>query len=94
MLYFEEPDGVTHHHGPRSVEAAAIIHRMDSLVGMLRQGIASLPFGKDVNLIVTADHGMTEISDDRVRNGVRLWMDGLRPLFSQNRNIATRYTMP
>ena len=41
MLYFEEPDGVTHHHGPRSVEAAAIIHRMDSLVGMLRQGIAS-----------------------------------------------------
>lgn len=66
MLYFEEPDGVTHHHGPRSVEAAAIIHRMDSLVGMLRQGIASLPFGKDVNLIVTADHGMTEISDDRV----------------------------
>ncbi|MEG1401764.1 ectonucleotide pyrophosphatase/phosphodiesterase [Bacteroides sp.] len=68
MLYFEEPDGVTHHHGPRSPEAGRIVFRMDSLVGMLRKGIASLPFAKDVNLIVTADHGMTEISTERVVN--------------------------
>lgn len=68
MLYFEEPDGVTHHHGPRSPEAGRIVFRMDSLVGMLRKGIAALPFAKDVNLIVTADHGMTEISTERVVN--------------------------
>lgn len=66
MIYFEEPDGVTHHYGPRSPEAQRIVFRMDSLVGMLREGIAALPFSQNVNLIVTADHGMTEISADRV----------------------------
>lgn len=66
MLYFEEPDGCGHHNGPHSRETGAVVHRMDSLIGMLRSKLESLPFGKDINLIVTSDHGMTEISQDRV----------------------------
>ena len=41
---------------------------MDSLVVVLRKKIEALPFGEDINLIVTSDHGMTDISPERVVN--------------------------
>lgn len=66
MLYFEEPDGSGHRNGPRSVETGAVVQHMDSLMGVLRSGLESLPFSGKINLIVTSDHGMTEISPERV----------------------------
>lgn len=68
MLYFEEPDGSGHHNGPRSSQTGAVVQRMDSLMGVLRKKIEALPFAGDVNLIVTSDHGMTDISAERVVN--------------------------
>lgn len=68
MLYFEEPDGSGHHNGPCSLPTGAVVQHMDSLVGVLRKKIEALPFGKDINLIVTSDHGMTDISPERVVN--------------------------
>ena len=65
MLYFEEPDGSGHHNGPCSLPTGAVVQHMDSLVGVLRKKIEALPFGKDINLIVTSDHGMTDISPER-----------------------------
>jgi len=68
MLYFEEPDGSGHHNGPCSLPTGAVVQHMDSLVGVLRKKIEALPFGGDINLIVTSDHGMTDISPERIVN--------------------------
>lgn len=68
MLYFEEPDGSGHHNGPCSLPTGAVVQHMDSLVGVLRKKIEALPFGGDINLIITSDHGMTDISPERVVN--------------------------
>ena len=65
MTYFDEPDYSGHVHGPRSAETGAIVAQLDSLMGCLWRGIQALPHGQQVNLIVTADHGMTDVSDDR-----------------------------
>ncbi|MBP1640757.1 MAG: Sphingomyelin phosphodiesterase [Bacteroidetes bacterium] len=65
MLYFSEPDGTGHHFGPHSKEVAHEVHLLDSLVGDLMTKIKSLPVAPKVNVIVTSDHGMTEISSDR-----------------------------
>lgn len=66
MLYIEEPDGVGHNFGPQSEETGIVVNRLDSLMGILSAGIATLPIADRVNLIVTSDHGMTEISTERV----------------------------
>ncbi len=68
MLYFEEPDGSGHHNGPHSKETDAVVRHVDSLMGVLRSRIESLPFADNINLIVTSDHGMVEISPERVVN--------------------------
>ena len=63
MVYFDEPDWTTHHYGPVAEESEAVIEELDSLMGILYRGLKELDYG--VNLIVTSDHGMTDISDDR-----------------------------
>ena len=63
MVYFNEPDWTTHHYGPVAEESEAMIEQLDSLMGILYRGLKELDYG--VNLIVTSDHGMTDISDDR-----------------------------
>lgn len=63
MVYFDEPDWTTHHYGPVAEESEAMIEQLDSLMGILYRGLKELDYG--VNLIVTSDHGMTDISDDR-----------------------------
>jgi len=65
MCYFDDPDWVSHGTGPASVESASMVHYLDSLMGVLYQGIRAFPYGDKVNLIITADHGMTDISDER-----------------------------
>ena len=63
MVYFDEPDWTTHHYGPIAQESEAVIEELDSLMGILYRGLKELDYG--VNLIVTSDHGMTEISDEK-----------------------------
>ncbi len=63
MVYFDEPDWTTHHYGPIAEESEAVIEELDSLMGILYRGLKELDYG--VNLIVTSDHGMTEISDEK-----------------------------
>ena len=64
-LYFEEPDGVSHDFGPVSNQTETTVNRLDSLLGVLRNKLAKLPYGKKINLIVVSDHGMGQISPDR-----------------------------
>ena len=63
MVYFDEPDWTTHHYGPVAEESEAVIEQLDSLMGILYRGLKEPDYG--VNLIVTSDHGMTEISDEK-----------------------------
>jgi alkaline phosphatase D len=64
-LYFEEPDAVSHVYGPLSPETGAMVHTLDSLLGVLRKGLSRLPEAGRINLIVLSDHGMTEIDSSR-----------------------------
>ncbi|HOC48372.1 MAG: alkaline phosphatase family protein [Bacteroidales bacterium] len=64
-LYFEEPDAVSHGYGPLSPETGAMVMSLDSLLGVLRTGLAKLPDAADINLIVLSDHGMTEVDESR-----------------------------
>lgn len=75
MLYFDEPDETSHNYGPFAPETKAVIHRLDSIVGNMYQQLRVLPHGSKINIIVTADHGMEEISNDRFVD----WDDYLKP---------------
>lgn len=67
-LYFQEPDGVGHDYGPEHEQTEKVIEELDIILGDLRSKIAKLPYGNKVNLIVTSDHGMGEISSERYVN--------------------------
>ncbi|WP_321331459.1 ectonucleotide pyrophosphatase/phosphodiesterase [uncultured Bacteroides sp.] len=66
LLYFEEPDHTGHLFGPESNETKVTVEHLDSLIGTLVTKIKALAIGKRVNLIITSDHGMTKISNDRL----------------------------
>jgi len=66
MWYFDEPDGVGHGYGPDSPETAKTVTYLDSLVGVFVTQMEALPFKDQINFIVTSDHGMGNISEDRV----------------------------
>jgi len=65
MLYFDEPDHVGHVYGPLAPETRLKFEELDNLMGELYHGLRALPYGKRINLIVTSDHGMTEVSPER-----------------------------
>lgn len=66
MWYFDEPDGSGHNFGPDSPETAKTISYLDSLVGVFLTRMETLPVKDQINFIVTSDHGMGNISEDRV----------------------------
>jgi alkaline phosphatase D len=58
-LYFSIVDSKGHEHGPDAPETRAAVREVDSLLGVLDQGIAQT--GLPVNLVVVSDHGMLAI---------------------------------
>lgn len=66
MAYFEEPDHSGHHYGPTSPETRKAVETMDVLLGQLYNDLRALPDGKDINFIVTSDHGMTTTKPERI----------------------------
>lgn len=64
-LYFEEPDAVSHVYGPLSSETGSVVRSLDSLMGVLRDGLSKLPQAKKITLIILSDHGMAEIDTSR-----------------------------
>ena len=67
-LYFDEPDATSHDFGPVATETGKVVTRLDSLLGVLRSKLSSLPVGKRVNLILLSDHGMSAVSDRKYNN--------------------------
>jgi hypothetical protein len=58
-LYFERLDSHGHRFGPESAELNASLAVADSLLGRLLEGIAALPHGDRVHVLVVTDHGMS-----------------------------------
>lgn len=66
MWYFDQPDGNGHDFGPDSPEIVQTIHILDSLIGVFLDKIEALPYAESINVIVTSDHGMCPLANDRV----------------------------
>jgi len=64
-LYFDEPDHTGHNFGPLSPENKKMVIKMDSIMGELSRRLDHLAIGKQINLIIVSDHGMTDISNDK-----------------------------
>ena len=65
-LYLDEPDHTGHDAGPDSPRTAAAAARADSAIDRLVQGLRVRGKYDSVNLIVVSDHGMSQLSPDRV----------------------------
>jgi predicted AlkP superfamily pyrophosphatase or phosphodiesterase len=67
-LYFDEPDLTSHDFGPVSPETGKVVATLDSIVGVIRKKISSLPDAKKINLIILSDHGIGPVSSDKYIN--------------------------
>ena len=68
MLYFDEPDATSHKYGPLAQETKEMVKHLDSIIVNMYHRLQALPHGNKINLIVLADHGMTEVNTDRLIN--------------------------
>lgn len=68
MAYFEEPDHSGHVYGPESKHTRRTVESMDVLMEQLYENIESLPQHDSINIIITSDHGMTAVSNERIVN--------------------------
>lgn len=75
MLYFDEPDATSHKYGPLAQETKEMVKHLDSIIVNMYHRLQALPHGNKINLIVLADHGMTEVNNDRLIN----WGDYIKP---------------
>jgi predicted AlkP superfamily pyrophosphatase or phosphodiesterase len=62
--YFDTVDTAGHRFGPDSAEVNAAISDVDTAIGRMIAGAAEL--GRHINLVIVADHGMMQVSADRV----------------------------
>lgn len=60
-LYFGDPDEVGHKHGPDSDERREAVRKVDRTVGYLRDTVEKHGLGDKLNIIITADHGMSTV---------------------------------
>ncbi|NWF89670.1 MAG: alkaline phosphatase family protein [Ignavibacteriaceae bacterium] len=67
-LYFDDTDTYGHKFGPSSPEANEAIVRLDNIAGLLMKRLNDIGLKDSVNVIFVADHGMTEIFEDKVIN--------------------------
>jgi predicted AlkP superfamily pyrophosphatase or phosphodiesterase len=64
-IYFGDVDKAGHRYGPESKEVIQAIAEVDRAVGILLKRLKDIG-REDVNVVVVSDHGMTEISRERV----------------------------
>lgn len=67
-VYFDLVDTYGHKFAPLSDSTNKAVRFVDSVLGYLLTGLNKLKLIDSVNLIVISDHGMTEVSSDRIIN--------------------------
>jgi ectonucleotide pyrophosphatase/phosphodiesterase family protein 5 len=63
-LYFDEPDHTGHLYGPYSVQMKEKLFYLDQTLGYMIQELKSHHLFDKMNLIITSDHGMEQISKE------------------------------
>lgn len=66
VLYWEEPDEHGHMLGPESPLMDEVIADIDEKLGFLRNELRKAGLYEKVNLIVTSDHGMMQLSTEKI----------------------------
>lgn len=66
MLYYHEPDKSGHYNGPDSRAVEQQVKYVDEQIGNLHKKLMALPIADRINLIVLSDHGMRQISSERL----------------------------
>lgn len=66
VLYFPEPDDYGHIYGPyNKLEMSKILSRCDYIIGYLIEKLKTSGLFDQINIIITTDHGMESVSEDR-----------------------------
>jgi predicted AlkP superfamily pyrophosphatase or phosphodiesterase len=65
-LYFSDVDTAGHTFGPLAEQTRSAVLHVDGMVGRLMAGIDRLGLTTRANYVVVSDHGMAELSPDRV----------------------------
>ncbi|KAM9356424.1 ectonucleotide pyrophosphatase/phosphodiesterase family member 5 isoform 1-T2 [Pholidichthys leucotaenia] len=66
VLYWEEPDESGHNLGPQSSLMDVVIAGIDEKLGLLTDELKKAGLYERVNLIVTSDHGMAQLSPEKI----------------------------
>lgn len=66
VLYWEEPDESGHMLGPENPHMDEVIAGIDEKLGFLRNELRKAGLYEKVNLIVTSDHGMMQLSTEKI----------------------------
>ena len=67
-LYFSAADDLGQKFGPESVEADSAIQLLDDYFSILLKTLDSLEIATSLNIIVLSDHGMTNVSKEKMIN--------------------------
>ena len=67
-LYFNEPDHAGHVFGANSEEVNDKIEESDNILGYLLRSLTKLDVYDKTNIIIVSDHGMVDVSEERVIN--------------------------
>ncbi len=65
-LYFDRVDSAGHRHGPTAPETRAALRDIDAALRSLREALLERDVWADTTLVVTADHGMTDVAPDNL----------------------------
>ena len=89
MWYLDEPDGKGHRYGPMSDSLRPLMTYLDSLVGVFYKRVKALPNADHIDVIITSDHGMCQLSperridlDDFIDTSMLTVMDGYNPMMN------------
>ncbi|MFH0734973.1 MAG: ectonucleotide pyrophosphatase/phosphodiesterase [bacterium] len=74
-LYFDATDTYGHKYGPNSAGVNFAIKQLDSIAGYLINRINEIGLTDKTNIIFLSDHGMTDISNERIINIQELLKD-------------------
>ncbi len=65
LWYYPEPDGYGHRYGPGSQQIKSMVEQLDRWLGQFFTAMRKLPIYNRLNFIITSDHGMGPISNNR-----------------------------
>ena len=65
-MYFSTTDSAGHRYGPNSQELKEAVKSIDNTLGKLYEGIKKSPLSNNIQLIVVSDHGMTQLSREKI----------------------------